>query len=92
MTRYPPCSACRSDFRLRMCRRNRRCSGAILANNKALDRCHGLETEHFADPIHGRIFETVRKLVDAGHIADAVTLKTTFELPACWMTWAARSI
>ncbi len=53
--------------------------GAILANNKALDRCHGLETEHFADPIHGRIFETVRKLVDAGHVADAVTLKTTFE-------------
>jgi replicative DNA helicase len=53
--------------------------GAVLSNNRALYLCEGLEVEHFADPIHGRIFEQARKLADAGRLADPVTLKAAFE-------------
>jgi replicative DNA helicase len=53
--------------------------GALLANNKVMDLCEGLEPEHFNDPIHGRIFAEIRTLVGAGRLADAVTLKATFE-------------
>ncbi len=35
--------------------------------------------EHFADPIHGRIFAAIARRVEAGQLADAVTLKAEFE-------------
>src|SRR5581483_1438541 len=38
-----------------------------------------LAPEHFADKRHARIFAAIRKLIDAGQIADAVTLKGYFE-------------
>jgi replicative DNA helicase len=54
--------------------------GAILANNKALDRVVGfLKPEHFADAIHGRIYQACVRRVLAGSVADAVTLKNEFE-------------
>jgi replicative DNA helicase len=54
--------------------------GAILTNNRAYEKVSEfLASEHFADKRHGRIFEAIRKLVDAGQIADAVTLKGFFE-------------
>jgi len=54
--------------------------GAILTNNRAYEKVSEfLAPEHFADKRHGRIFEAIRKLVDAGQIADAVTLKGFFE-------------
>lgn len=53
--------------------------GAILANNKAMDRCNGLEPHHFADPINGRIFQECRKRWQAGQLVDGVTLKGAFE-------------
>jgi replicative DNA helicase len=54
--------------------------GAILANNRALDRVVGfLRAEHFADPINGRVYSECCKLVLQGHLADAVTLKDAFE-------------
>jgi replicative DNA helicase len=54
--------------------------GALLANNKAYDRVSKfLEPKHFADPIHGRIFQAIARRVDAGQIADSVTLKAEFE-------------
>lgn len=54
--------------------------GALLANNKAYDRvAEFLLPEHFADPIHGRIFAAIRRRIDAGQVADAVTLRTEFE-------------
>lgn len=53
--------------------------GALLANNKVADRCGALEAEHFADPINGRIYAEARRLIDAGRLADAVTLKSAFE-------------
>ena len=54
--------------------------GALLANNKAYERfSEFLLPVHFADPIHGRIFQAIQRRVEAGQLADAVTLKAEFE-------------
>ena len=54
--------------------------GTLMANNNAHDRVSDfLQPEHFADPAHGRIFEAISKLLDAGQIADPVTLMNFFE-------------
>ena len=54
--------------------------GALLANNKAYERVSEfLIPEHFADPIHGRIYQAIARRVEAGQLADAVTLKAEFE-------------
>ena len=54
--------------------------GALLANNKAYERVADfLSPDHFADPVHGRIYAAVAKRVEAGQLADAVTLKAEFE-------------
>ncbi len=54
--------------------------GALLANNKAYERVSEfLASEHFADPIHGRIYQSIARRIEAGQLADAVTLKAEFE-------------
>jgi replicative DNA helicase len=53
--------------------------GAVMANNKAIDRAPFLEPRHFADPTHGQIFAEMQKLIGERKIADSVTLKTIFE-------------
>ncbi len=54
--------------------------GALLANNRAYERVSEfLAAEHFADPIHGRIFQAIARRIEAGQLADAVTLKAEFE-------------
>ncbi len=54
--------------------------GALLANNKALERVSDfLLAEHFVDPINGRIYAAIARRVDAGQLADAITLKAEFE-------------
>jgi replicative DNA helicase len=54
--------------------------GALLANNKAYERVSEfLAAEHFADPVHGRIFTAIQRRCEAGQIADAVTLRGEFE-------------
>src|SRR6202166_4048693 len=54
--------------------------GALLANNRAYERVSDfLLADHFADPIHGRIFAAIARRVEAGQLADAVTLKAEFE-------------
>ncbi len=54
--------------------------GAIFANNNAYDRVSDiLRPEHFADPVHGRIYEATSKLIERGQIADPITLKNFFE-------------
>ena len=54
--------------------------GALLANNKAYERVSDfLLPEHFADPVHGRIFRAIARRIDQGQLADAVTLKAEFE-------------
>ena len=54
--------------------------GALLANNKAYERVSEfLSPDHFADAVHGRIFQAIVRRVEAGQLADAVTLKAEFE-------------
>jgi replicative DNA helicase len=54
--------------------------GALLANNKAYERvAEFLTADHFADPIHGRIFRAIARRIEAGQLADAVTLKGEFQ-------------
>ena len=54
--------------------------GALLANNRAYERvAEFLAPEHFADPVHGRIFQAIARRVESGQLADAVTLKAEFE-------------
>ena len=54
--------------------------GALLANNKAFERVgEYLAPDHFADPVHGRIFHGIKRRVEAGQLADAVTLRAEFE-------------
>jgi replicative DNA helicase len=54
--------------------------GALLANNRAYERVSEfLASEHFADPIHGRIYQAIVRRIEAGQLADAVTLKSEFE-------------
>ncbi len=54
--------------------------GALLANNKAYERVSDyLAPEHFADPINGRIFQSIARRIDAQQIADPITLRAEFE-------------
>jgi replicative DNA helicase len=54
--------------------------GALLANNKAYERVSEfLSPEHFADPVHGRIFQAIARRCEAGQIADPVMLRAEFE-------------
>jgi replicative DNA helicase len=54
--------------------------GAILSNNRAYEKVADfLRPEHFADELHGRVFEACGKLIERGQTANAVTLKNLFE-------------
>ena len=54
--------------------------GALLANNRAYERVSDfLVPEHFADPIHGRIFQAIQRRIERQELADAITLKAEFE-------------
>src|SRR5262249_42079367 len=54
--------------------------GAILINNESFDRVSGfLQSSHFFEPLHGRLFEVMGKLIQAGKHASPVTLKIFFE-------------
>ena len=54
--------------------------GALMANNKAYERVSDyLAPEHFADPINGRIYQSIQRRIDAGQIADPITLRAEFE-------------
>ena len=54
--------------------------GAILANNLVFDKVNEfLRPEHFADALHGRIYESAGKLIERGQIANVLTLKNLFD-------------
>jgi replicative DNA helicase len=51
--------------------------GAILLRNSAMESVvEFLQPHHFADPTHGRIYETAQRLLERGGRADPVTVKT----------------
>ena len=54
--------------------------GAILANNKAFYRvAEFLRPEHFADPVHARIFAAIERRVTAAQLCDPLTLRAELE-------------
>src|SRR5882724_4209120 len=54
--------------------------GAILVNNAAYQRvAEFLRPEHFADPLHGKLYDSLGKLIERGQVVSAVTLKTYVE-------------
>jgi replicative DNA helicase len=54
--------------------------GALMYNNKAYDKVSEfLRPEHFADPIHSKVFEACVALMERGQIADPITLSNFFE-------------
>jgi replicative DNA helicase len=54
--------------------------GALLANNRAYDRvAETLRAEHFADPCHAAVYAAIARRVEAGQVADVVTLRPEFE-------------
>lgn len=54
--------------------------GAVLANNRAYEKVQDfLRVEHFADAIHGRIYQACERLIDRGQLATPITLKAFFE-------------
>jgi replicative DNA helicase len=54
--------------------------GAILTNNRAFERVGDfLRAEHFYEPVHGRIYAALEKLIEQGQIGSPLTLKHYFE-------------
>ncbi|MET0137524.1 MAG: DnaB-like helicase N-terminal domain-containing protein, partial [Sphingobium sp.] len=54
--------------------------GALLIDNRiAEDVQQKLKPEHFHDPLHGRIYELILKLLDKNMVANAVTLRPMLE-------------
>ena len=53
--------------------------GALLCDNALLDRIVGvLEVEHFFEPVHARIFQTISACIARFRLASPVTLKAIF--------------
>ncbi|MEE2971457.1 MAG: replicative DNA helicase [Pseudomonadota bacterium] len=54
--------------------------GAMLINNRAYEHVSDyLRPEHFADPLHGRIYDACSTLIERGQRADPTTLKHFFD-------------
>lgn len=49
--------------------------GAILFNNAVLSKVGDLEPKHFEEPLHQRIYEEIKRIIQAGKKATAITLK-----------------
>ncbi|MEN9855596.1 MAG: hypothetical protein RLZZ157_722 [Pseudomonadota bacterium] len=53
--------------------------GAILIDNQVTGRIGDmLKPEHFYDPVHGRIYETITRMIQKGALADGITLHAKF--------------
>ncbi len=54
--------------------------GAFLTNNEHVNKVTDfLSPEHFYEPVHSRIFDSILKFLDKGVIATPVTLKNLFD-------------
>jgi len=54
--------------------------GSILVNNAAYHRvAEFLKGEHFADPLHGKLFDSLARLIERNQIVSAITIKTYIE-------------
>src|ERR1700754_4604865 len=55
--------------------------GAILADNRAMERASALiKPDHFSDPLHGRIYETMSHMIERGGVVvTPLTLHATMK-------------
>ena len=54
--------------------------GALMIDNRLCEDVQlKLRADHFHDPLHGRVYDAILKLVDRNMIANPVTLKPMFE-------------
>lgn len=54
--------------------------GAVLTNNAAYQRCaEMLVPEHFSDPLHGKLWDWIGRLVEKGQVVNAFVLKAYAE-------------
>lgn len=54
--------------------------GALLANGRAYERvAEFLLPHHFADAVHGQIYAAIQRRLEAGQVADAISLRGDFE-------------
>ena len=54
--------------------------GALLQNNRAFEKVSEfLKPEHFANRIHGRVFEAIAGLIEKGRTVDQIMLRQYFE-------------
>lgn len=54
--------------------------GALLTNNDGLAHVSGfLRSEHFYDPMHGQVFESISRRIEKGESATPITLKAEYE-------------
>ena len=61
-------------------RPSRRCSARSSSTMNCSTACRAsLQPNHFFEPLHGRLFEVMAKLIGAGKHASPITLKTFFD-------------
>lgn len=52
----------------------------LLADNKLFEKIgYSLSADHFFDPVHGRMYQAISDMIDAGKLASPVTLKYMLE-------------
>src|SRR5579862_3777144 len=54
--------------------------GSILVNNAAYHRISDfLRGEHFANALHGKLYDSIARLIEKGQLVSVITLKTYLE-------------
>ena len=54
--------------------------GALMIDNRLVEDVQlKLRAEHFFEPLHGRIYESILRMTDANRVANPVTLRPLFE-------------
>jgi replicative DNA helicase len=54
--------------------------GALMIDNRLIEDIQlKLRSDHFFEPLHGRIYDAILKLTDSNRVANPVTLRTLFE-------------
>src|SRR6185437_4733690 len=54
--------------------------GALMIDNRLVEDVQlKLRSDHFFEPLHGRIYDAILKLTDSNRVANPVTLRPLFE-------------
>jgi replicative DNA helicase len=64
--------------------------GATMCDNHLLDEIAFLQPDHFANALHGRIFTTIRQLVERGDVANIVSMARSFEEDPALLEYGGR--